>query len=138
MAEGIIRDMALEKGLNIEFDSCGTGDWHVGDEPDLRAQACMNEKGSDISDLRGRQFHPDDFQNFDRIYTMDQSNYNNVLALATNEQDRKKVNMIMNEIYPGENRSVPDPYFGGEDGFTKVHEMLTMAAQQVLSNLKGE
>lgn len=135
MAEGIFRDMATSLGLEMDFDSCGTGDWHVGEAPDERAQACIRKNGSDISDLRGRQFTQSDFEDFDRIYTMDESNHKNVLKLTDNPQHKSKVKMLLNEIHPGSNRSVPDPYFGGESGFDGVYQMLSQAADKVLTEI---
>ena len=76
------------------------------------AQACIRKNGSEISDLRGRQFEQSDFEDFDRIYTMDESNHKNVLKLTDNPQHKSKVKMLLNETHPGSNMSVPDPYFG--------------------------
>ncbi|MDC1221814.1 low molecular weight phosphotyrosine protein phosphatase [Salibacteraceae bacterium] len=135
MAEGIFRDKAKLLGLDIDFDSCGTGDWHVGDEPDERAQACIKKNGSDISDLRGRQFRQSDFNDFDRIYTMDESNHGNILKLTDSQSSKDKVKMILNETHPGSNMSVPDPYFGGDSGFDGVYQMLSEAADKVLSEI---
>lgn len=135
MAEGIFRDKAKSLGLDVSFDSCGTGDWHVGDEPDERAQACIRKNGGDISDLRGRQFRKSDFNSFDRIFTMDESNHTNILKLADSQVHRDKVKMILNETHPGSNMSVPDPYFGGESGFDGVYQMLSDAAEKVLGEM---
>ena len=135
MAEGVFREKAQELGLNIEFDSCGIGDWHVGEMPDERAQACMKRHGSDISDLRGRQFIPSDFESFDVIYTMDESNHENVLKLDTDLMHTSKVVMLLNEVAPGANESVPDPYFGGDRGFDSVHAMISSAADNVLNRM---
>jgi protein-tyrosine phosphatase len=135
MAEGAFRHFALEKGIEVELDSAGTGDWHVGESPDHRMQATSKSHGVDISDLRARHFTSSDYDAFDRIYVMDESNYENVIKLARNDEDRSKVSMMLNEIYPGENKSVPDPYFGGQQGFEHVYELLTCSAEKVLSEL---
>lgn len=136
MAEGVFRSRAAKLGLSIAFDSCGTGGWHVGEAPDHRAQQCMKNHGDDISDLRARQFGLDDFEAFDLIYTMDISNYNNVLAMAENEGHRAKVKLILNEVSPNQNQSVPDPYFGDGDGFEHVYDLLSRAAVKVLNQWK--
>lgn len=138
MAEGIFRDKAETLGLTIEFDSCGTGSWHVGESPDKRAQSCMVDMGSDISDLRARQFSVEDFKRFDRIYVMDESNLNDVLALAETDEDRGKVEMVLNSIYPGKDASVPDPYFGGDRGFVQVFDMLSASAEKILGEISNE
>lgn len=135
MAEGAFRYLAREKGIDIELDSAGTGDWHVGEAPDQRMQDTAKSHGVDISDLRARHFTPADFDAFDRIYVMDESNYDNVVKLARGEEDRAKVKMMLNEIYPGENRPVPDPYFGGKQGFEHVYDLLTRSAEKVLNEL---
>ena len=121
MAEGVFRSRAKKLGLAIEFDSCGTGGWHAGESPDKRAQACMLKHGDDISDLRARQFQLDDFDRFDVIYTMDVSNFNNVISLAQSDLNRNKVKLLLNELQPNQNQSVPDPYFGDGDGFEHVY-----------------
>lgn len=136
MAEGAFRHFSKEMNIDVELDSCGTGDWHAGESPDQRMQETAFSHGVDISDLRARQFQVTDFDRFDRIYVMDKENKANVLKLARNANDEAKVQLMLNEIYPDENRSVPDPYFGGQQGFEDVFEMLMAAAKKVLSELK--
>jgi len=138
MAEGIVRDRIDELGLDIELDSAGTGDWHVGEAPDKRARANMKENGHDISDLRARQFTSEDFNVFDRIYVMDQSNYDNVLRLANSEEDKAKVDLFLNLASPGSDAEVPDPYFGGESGFQHVYELLNKATDRLMQELSDE
>ena len=136
MAEGIFRQMAREMDLNLEFDSCGTGGWHAGEPPDLRAQECMMRRGKDISDLRARQFERSDFERFDHILTMDTSNYEDVQRLASNHEHRARVTLILEANYPGQNMSVPDPYYGGGEGFDKVYSLLYRSAQTILNQFK--
>lgn len=138
MAEGIFRHKALGMHLTVELDSCGTGGWHRGEAPDHRAQSCLSEHGIDISDLRARQFSVQDFERFDLIYTMDESNYMDIISLATNECQRAKVKLILEETHPGKNRSVPDPYFGGKEGFDEVYKMLDAVAEVVLLNIQKQ
>jgi len=137
MAEGILRKKVEERNLNIVTDSCGTADYHIGESPDRRAQQTIRKHGHDISDLRGRQFEIKDFDRFDFIYTMDENNYKDILELARNEEDRKKVNMIMNEAYPNENIAVPDPYYGGINGFEETFKMLDLATEKILEKIKN-
>jgi protein-tyrosine phosphatase len=138
MAEGILRDKAAQRGLKIKTDSAGTGDYHIGEAPDKRALAKMKEKGHNISDLRARQFEPIDYDRFDRIFVMDQSNYHNTLRVAHSPLHEDKVQLMLNEIHPGENREVPDPYFGGDDGFEDVYQMLDKACEAFLNSLNGQ
>ncbi len=127
LAEGI-----LQSKLNEEFliESAGTGNWHVGQSPDERSVLIARKYGIDISKQRARQFQPDDFKKFDLIFVMDSSNYDTVIKLAENEEQRKKVRLILDDA------DVPDPYFGGEDGFENVFQLLDKATDNFLVQLK--
>ena len=91
--------------------------------------------GINISNLKGRQFAINDFDNFDLIYVMDESNYDNVITLARNKEDIDKVKFILNEIYPDQNYSVQDPYYGGESGFENIFKILDEACSNIANNL---
>ena len=129
LAEGILKSKV--DPTKVFVDSAGTSNYHVDDCPDPRSIAIAREKDLDITTQRGRQFSVKDFDNFDRIYVMDMSNYHDVLSLARNEEDRQKVSLILNEIFPGENVEVPDPYHGGDDGFSRVYDMLDEACEVI-------
>ena len=135
LAEGILRYKISRKSLDITVDSAGTGAWHVGQSPDRRAVDVAAKNNIDISALRGRQFKAQDFDAFDRILVMDESNYRNVLSLARSESDRDKVEYILNYSLPGSNACVPDPYFGGPEGFDDVYTMLDQACESFLNTL---
>ena len=124
IAEGILQRQIELKKLEMTVDSAGTSDYHIDESPDPRAIAIAKKNDIDISNLRGRQFIVEDFDRFDVIFVMDYSNYENVIKLARTEEDKSKVRLILNQIYPNENQSVPDPYFGGDDGFDSVFKML--------------
>lgn len=132
LADGLLRKKIKEQNLNAEVDSAGTGGWHVGEAPDQRMQETAKKNHLDISMLRGMQFHQDHFDQFDKIYVMDQSNRENVLKLARNQQDKEKVEMILNEITPLSDAEVPDPYFGGDAGFRHVYELLDQATDKII------
>lgn len=132
MAEGILKHKALNAGKNYYVDSAGTSNYHVGEAPDKRAVQQMKKYQIDISGLKARQFTVNDFDSFDLILAMDKSNYDNIIKLARNEHDKKKVKMIMQYVYPHEAISVPDPYYGGEDGFQEVYNMLTLASEKII------
>lgn len=129
LAEGILKSKIDTSKILV--DSAGTGDWHVGQEPDNRSIAVGKKYNIDITAQRGRQFTAKDFKNFDLIYVMDNSNKENVLALAEDESQKEKVKLILDEIFPGENVDVPDPYFGGDLGFENVYKMLDKACDQI-------
>lgn len=134
MAEGILRDHIEKAGLKVIVDSAGTSGYHSGEAPDFRAVRTLQKKGIDISGLSARLFTVTDFDDFDYIYVMDTSNLINVLNLARNEDDKKKVILIMNEVSPNKNQSVPDPYYGGIEGFEEVYTMLDHASKIILSH----
>jgi len=113
-------------------DSAGTAAYHVGEKPDKRSIAVAKKYGIDISHQKARKFSQKDFDDFDLIYAMDISNYENIMALARNEADRQKVQLILNEVYPKENLEVPDPYYGGTDGFENVYKMLDKACTKIV------
>jgi protein-tyrosine phosphatase len=136
MADGLLRKKVAEEGLAVEVDSAGTGDWHVGQAPDDRMRETGKQFGVPIDELRGRQFKTADFDRFDRIYVMDKSNYKNVVALARNNEDRDKVELILNVSHPGKDLEVPDPYFGGDEGFKNVFKMLDEATDIIIDEIK--
>lgn len=136
MADGLLRKKILEQGLDVLVDSAGTSGYHIGEQPDQRMRQTAKNSGVNIDDLRARQFVVSDFDEFDLIYAMDKSNRNNILQLARNEEDKKKVKLILNEIQPGCDLEVPDPYFGGEQGFIDVFNMLDKATEQIIEKLK--
>ncbi len=134
MAEGLLRDKIQKLKLDWEVDSAGTGPWHVGEAPDSRAQVTMLEHGIDISGLRGRQFSAKDFDRYDLILTMDDSNYRDVLIMARNEQDRQKLRRVL-EFYPGSSIEVPDPYWNS-DGFEEVYRLLDEATERLIGQYR--
>ena len=101
------------------------------------ANKTVTERGInvDISKLRARQFSVLDYDNFDLIFVMDSSNYSDVISLARNNDDKQKVEMILNRVYPNANISVPDPYFGGEQGFENVFTILNNACESIANSL---
>ena len=133
LAEGILQAKLSKNDFIV--DSAGTGGWHAGEKPDKRSIAVAKQKGLDISQQKARQFSAKDFKEFDFIYAMDMSNYKNILSLAENEQDKTKVTLILNELFPGENVEVPDPYYGGADGFENVYNMLDKACDVIAEKL---
>lgn len=128
LAEGIMQHKAAERGLNWTVDSAGTGFWHVGELPDSRSVVTARRYGIDITGQRARQFKPVDFEHFDKIFVMDTQNLRDVLRHARTEEHREKVDLILNQLYPGQNNSVPDPYFD-DDGFEAVFRMLDEACE---------
>ena len=133
LAEGILKTKL--DASNFFVDSAGTAGYHVGDLPDRRSIQVAKTHGLDITYQRCRKFSPNDFKMFDHIFVMDNSNYRDVLAQASNEEERQKVDLILNQIFPGENVDVPDPYYGGDHGFESVYQMLDEACEVLAKKL---
>ena len=133
LAEGILKSKINLLGLDWMVDSAGTGSWHVGERPDSRSVAVAKKYGIDITNQRARQFRTSDLQEFDLIFAMDSSNYQNILSHANSRDEEAKVEMIMNVIKPGYNQNVPDPYYDS-DGFEQVFQMLDKACEKIIEN----
>lgn len=134
LAEGLLSSK-LDPQI-AQVDSAGTASYHIGEAPDIRTIMSARKHGLNISNLVGRQFKVSDFDEFDRIYVMDHSNLQNVLKLARNEDDKAKVDLILNEIKAGSNQDVPDPYYGGDEGFEQVYRLLDAATQNIAQKIK--
>lgn len=133
LAEGILASK-LPKDQFI-VDSAGTGSWHIGRQPDSRSIEVAKKYQLDISLQKARQFSAKDFEDFDFIYAMDNSNYRDILDLASNQEQKNKVQLILNELLPDENAEVPDPYYGVANGFEVVYKMLNEACDIIAKKL---
>ncbi len=134
LAEGILKSKLSSESFVV--DSAGTAGYHVGELPDERSIEVARKYGIDITNQRSRKFTKADFDKFDMIFAMDQNNYADIVALSESEEQHEKVKMILNELYPDENRSVPDPYYGGDQGFENVYKMLDEACEIIASKLE--
>lgn len=133
LAEGLLA-AKLPKN-KFEVDSAGTGNYHIGKQPDKRSIETAQKNSIDISQQKARQFSSKDFNDFDYIYVMDNSNYDDVVFLANTEEQKQKVDLILNALFPNENVDVPDPYFGLQNGFDMVYEMLDEATDIIAKKL---
>jgi protein-tyrosine phosphatase len=141
-AEGVMRHIVREEGLEdaIEIDSAGTGGWHAGSPPDSRATATARRRGI-VLDGAARQFSPEDFDSFDLILAMDAENARDLLALATSEAVAAKVRLLRefdSESDGTGDLDVPDPYYGGPDGFEEVLDMVEAATRGLLDSLRAD
>jgi len=134
LAEGILRSKVDPQKVFV--DSAGTGSWHIGHLPDSRSIEVASKYEIDITSQRGRQFTIRDFEEFDRIYVMDTDNLSSVLSMARKQRHRDKVRLLLNELYPGQNKEVPDPYHEGAEAFDRVFKMLDEACEIICKNLK--
>lgn len=135
LAEGILKSK-LDPEL-FSVDSAGTANYHTGRPPDERSIDIAYKKGLDITEQRARQFNISDFDAFDYIYAMDRSNFRNIIKLARNNQHISRVKLILNELDNDTTIDVPDPYYGGADGFEQVYDLLDEACSAIASKLKG-
>ncbi|MEN8185615.1 MAG: low molecular weight protein-tyrosine-phosphatase [Bacteroidota bacterium] len=133
LAEGILKSKVNNNEILV--DSAGTASYHVGELPDERSIQVAQINNIDLTNQRCRQITISDFDEFDHIYVMDSSNFNDVLSLARNEQDKQKVRRILDLIHPDKNLDVPDPYYGGERGFDRVFNLLDKACDEIVKNL---
>jgi len=137
MAEGLMKSKIEKYKLDVSVDSAGFESFHTGDPPDERAIDIMKKHGIDITDQKSRLFRLADFREFDRIYVMDSGNYRQVEMVAMDEEKMKKVDFILNSVKPGSNKVVPDPYYGGIDGFEKVYKLLDEATEKIAEQIKA-
>ena len=141
-AHAVFRQLVDDENLNqfITVDSAGTGDWHIGCPPDARSTQAARIRGYDLSDLRARLVNREDFYLFDHILVMDRKNFRDVTALAPNDL-KAKISLFLNYSLIAKEScltEVPDPYYGGDDGFDKVLSMIEDGSRGLLSSLKNE
>ena len=134
LAEGILQARAIAAGLDWQVDSAGTANYHVGETPHKLSIRVAKEHGIDISKKRVRQLNKLDFTLFDKIYVMDKENYNGAKRIAGDSWDVSKIDYLLNETYPGENREVPDPWYGGYENFKEVYALLYEAWGRIIEN----
>ena len=136
LAEGILKSKVDQ--TRVFVDSAGTGGYHIGELPDTRSIHIAKLNQIDISDQRCRKFKVKDFDDFDFIYVMDESNLSDVLSLAKTEVHRKKVKLILTFNKEDYLMEVPDPYYGGDSGFEKVFDLLDAACEHIAKSLSHE
>lgn len=132
IAEGVLRHKAALLGLSWTVDSAGTNGIHVGASPHRHSQEVCRQHGIDISYQRGRQFIPEDLTRFDKIYVLADDVYREVRRIAGPHADLSKVDYLMNELHPGSDASVPDPWYGDRDGYLPVFQMIDKACTAII------
>jgi protein-tyrosine phosphatase len=136
-AEGVFRRIVRDEApdLRLEIDSAGTHDYHVGEPPDPRAIAAARTRGVDLASLRARQLQADDFLRFDLLLAMDRRNVRDALALAPPE-GRERLRLFLDYAPGRAGREVPDPYYGGAEGFEEVLDLVEAASRGLISALR--
>jgi protein-tyrosine phosphatase len=130
LAHGVLEHLAKERGLNWEIDSAGTGNWHIGEQPDRRSIAIAKSYGVDVSGQCCRQFDVSDFDRYDHIFVMDYSNLNDVKALARDDKDHSKVSLLL------KNDIVPDPYYD-DTQFDPVYKMVEKRCREIIEEFSS-
>lgn len=133
MFESVVENSGAKN--RVEIDSCGTGDWHIGHEPDRRAAAEALKRGYDLSHLRARQVKAEDFALFDYILAMDQQNLSDLKAMCPPSY-RGRLCLFLDFLPDGDIREVPDPYYGGDAGFAQVLDLVEAASRALLEDIR--
>jgi protein-tyrosine phosphatase len=138
LAEGILADKVSKAGFNWFIDSAGTAGYHIGEQPHVLSRQTAASHGIDISKQKGRQFIQDDMGRFDKIYVMDLDNFQEVKRIAGAAWDDSKVSLLLDQLYPGENREVPDPWYGTQTDFQYVYALLDKACDALINHLTAQ
>jgi protein-tyrosine phosphatase len=133
LAEGILQHKAKAAGLNWVVESAGTNSYHIGEPPHHLSQKVARLNGVDICEQRARRFVKEDFDHYDKIYAMADDVMDDIRRIAKDKYDPAKVDLFLNELYPGEDRSVPDPWYGTEPGYHQVYKLIDETCDQIIS-----
>jgi protein-tyrosine phosphatase len=133
LAEGILQQKARAAGLDWEVASAGTNAYHIGEAPHPLSQKVARQNGIDIGQQRARRFTAADFQRFDKIYALAEDVMDEIRRIAGLQFDSSKIDLLMNEVHPGHNTDVPDPWYGPEPGYHEVYAMIDAAADRIIA-----
>lgn len=132
LAEGILKHKAKQQGLNWIVESAGTNGYHVGEAPHPLSQKVARLNGIDICTQRARRFVKEDFDRYDKIYAMADDVIDDIRRIAKDRYDASKVELFLNELHPGKNHSVPDPWYGPEPGYHEVYELIDKTCEAIV------
>ena len=136
LAEGILQYKAWKAGLNWTVESAGTNGYHTGEPPHYLSIKVALQNGIDISNQRCRKFTATDFEQYDKIYAMAEDVVDDMKIIAKNKFDANKVDLLLNELYPDQNRDVPDPWSGPESGYHEAFALIEKACEQIIKQQK--
>lgn len=134
LAEGVLQHKADAAGLNWTVDSAGTNSYHIGEPPHPLSQKVAKLNGVDICQQRARHFVKEDFDRYDKIYAMADDVVDDIKRIAKEKYNPAKVDLFLNELYPGQNQSVPDPWYGTEPGYHEVYELIDKTCEKIIRN----
>lgn len=132
LAEGVLQHKAAAAGLDWQVESAGTNGYHVGEAPHKLSQKVAKMNGIDIGNQKARRFSASDFKNYDKIYAMADEVIDEMKWIAGDKYDASKVDLLMNELHPGKNEDIPDPWYGAEPGYHKTYEMIDQATDALI------
>jgi protein-tyrosine phosphatase len=132
LAEGILKHKAARAGLNWTVESAGTNGYHTGEAPHPLSQKVARLNGIDICDQRSRRFVTEDFDRYDKIYALAEDVVDDIRRIAKHRFDETKIDLLMNELYPGKNKDVPDPWYGPEPGYHEVYRMIEKVCEKII------
>jgi protein-tyrosine phosphatase len=132
LAEGILQDKAFKAGLPWSVESAGTESYHVGQPPHPLSQKVARMNGIDICNQRARRFVAEDLERFDKIYALSNDVMDEMKRIAGKKFNAAKVDLLMNELYPDENLDVPDPWYGGEEGYHQAFKLIEQACEAII------
>lgn len=137
LAEGILQQKIKAAGLDWTVDSAGTNGYHINEAPHRLSQKVAKKRGIDISNQICRRFRVEDFEKFDKIYVMAADVVDEMKELTGNKFDDTKIDLLLNELYPGENKDIPDPWYGPEAGYNEVFDMIEEACEALIKKYKN-
>ena len=138
IAEGVLQNLISTNHLNWAVDSAGMENYHVGEHPHRYSQKICQKNGIDISKQKARQFVGADFKKFDKVYAMSQDVLEMLKYKAGSDFDDSKVMLFLNELNPGQNQSVPDPWYGPEEDYTYVFDLINKTCQKIVAKYKSD
>jgi protein-tyrosine phosphatase len=133
LAEGILQEKAFKAGLNWSVESAGTDTYHVGEPPHPLSQKVARMNGIDICNQRARRFVAEDFDRYDKIYALAKEVVHEIRRIAKNKFNESKIDLLMNELYPGKNLDVRDPWSGPEAGYHEAFELIDKACEAIVA-----
>lgn len=136
IAEGVLQQLSFEAGLDWQVASAGTNGYHTGEAPHKYSQKVCRQHGYEIGAQRAARFQVSDFDQYDHIYVMAEAVYRDVQQLARSEADLQKVRFFLETLFPGENRDVPDPWYGDEDGYEPVFQLIRAGSEAIIAKHK--
>ncbi len=136
LAEGILDHKVKQAGLNWEIDSAATLSYHIGEAPHFLSQKVAKKNGIDISKQKARLFVKEDFDRFDKIYVMANDVMDSVKIMAQDKFNTEKVDLLLNELYPGEDKDLIDPWYGPESSFYEVFDLVDKACDKIVEQYR--